>query len=167
MNHILNIFSHVIKKDKKVILLIVGTAREELLREFKQMAQQLGLKNNIIFTGWVDTNDIPQYIAAADVGIHTAIYDHELNPFKVLEYMAAGKPIIGSYYGLRELLKNSQGGILIHPQQYKESAEKIITLLNNKKLMQEMGKNARDYVVEHHDWQKNIKQLHRILATLI
>jgi len=167
MDHILNIFSKVIKNNQNVKLLIVGTAKKELLRHYKQLASDLGLNKNLIFTGWINSENMPKYIASADVGIHTAIYYHDLNPFKVLEYMASGKPVIGSIYGLRELLEKSKGGILIDPLKYEESAEKITELLNARSKMKDMGNNARSYVVEHHDWQKNMKRLHDILETMV
>jgi glycosyltransferase involved in cell wall biosynthesis len=167
MQHILNIFSNVTKINKDVKLLVVGTAKKELLEYYEQLVDDLGLKDNIIFVGWVDNEKIPDYIAACDVGIHTAIYPHDLNPFKVLEYMAAGKPVIGSIYGLQELIGNSNGGNLVNPLKYEESAEKIIELFNDKKRMNEMGKNARSYVMEHHDWRKNMKKLHDILNAML
>lgn len=167
MDHILNIFSKVIKKNQNVKLLIVGTGKKELLRHYKQLACDLGLNKNLIFAGWINNEDMPKYIAAADVGIHTAIYHHDLNPFKVLEYMASGKPVIGSIYGLRELLEKSKGGVLIDPLKYEESAEKIIELLSDQSKMKDMGNNARSYIVEHHDWRKNMKRLHDILETMV
>lgn len=167
MNHILNIFSKMIKKNQNVKLLVVGTGKKELLRDYKHLASDLGLEKHLICTGWVDNKDIPKYIAAADVGIHTMIYPLDMDPFKTLEYMASGKPVIGSIYGLRELIGKSNGGILIDPLQYEESTEKIIELFNDRNKMKDMGNNARSYVVEHHDWRKNMKRLHDILETIV
>lgn len=166
MNHIINIFSKVIQ-EKDAKLLIVGTGKKELLQQYKQLASDLGLEKNLIWTGWVNSEDMPNFIAAADLGIHTMIYPIDMDPFKVLEYMASGKPVIGSIYGLRDLLERSKGGLIIDPLKYEESADRIIELLNNEDTMKQMGKNAREHIIENHDWQKNMKKLHDILNAML
>lgn len=167
IEHMFNIFSCIRKKRDDVKLMIVGTDERQLSPDIRELIARLKIKDRLIFTGWVDNKDIPMYIASADAGIHTGVHHYELNPFKVLEYMACAKPVIGTAHGLKELITNSNGGIIIEPLDYEGSAEKILNLIESNERVMELGKNARNYVVEHHDWKKNTEILNQILIEVV
>lgn len=85
--------------DDRCKLIFVGSG--ELMEQCKTLSIELGLSNRILFLG--NRNDVPSLIKMADIGILSTYF--EGLPISVLEFMAAGKPVIGSDVdGLRELI---------------------------------------------------------------
>jgi len=80
-----------------VKLMIVG--KGELWNRLHEIAIEEGNAGRVILVGWRDYNEIPDLISASDIcilpsrkiGIMESIV-----PIKILEYMAAGKPVIVS-----------------------------------------------------------------------
>lgn len=83
----------------KYKLLFVGSG--ELMEQCRSLTFELNLNDRIMFLG--NRNDVPSLIKMVDIGILSTNF--EGLPISVLEFMAAGKPIIGSDVdGLRELV---------------------------------------------------------------
>ncbi|MFA5771207.1 MAG: glycosyltransferase family 4 protein [Thermoplasmata archaeon] len=167
VEHTFGIFARVLMEKKNVKLFFVGDKKEELDTKLRMMIDELSLTENIIFTGWMDNKDVSDCIMAADAGIHTGMHGYELNPFKVLEYMAAGKPVIGSKFGLEELIAKSEGGIIINPLNYEESAKQIRELVNDKDKMKKLGENGRIYIHQNHDWMKVTRDLEKVFDVVV
>ncbi|MDD5503054.1 MAG: glycosyltransferase, partial [Candidatus Thermoplasmatota archaeon] len=106
-------------------------------------------------------------IAAADAGIHLGIHDYELNPFKVLEYMACGRPVIGTKRGLSEIIGASGGGIAVDPLEHERSADAVCDFLGDEERIAAAVKNARKYVSEKHSWDKSASLLRSVLKGVI
>lgn len=72
-------------------LLIVGDgdARKGLERQ----AAKLGVERSIIFTGVVQREDVPAHLAAFDIALQPAVTAYA-SPLKLVEYMAAARPIV-------------------------------------------------------------------------
>lgn len=151
-------------KDKGVAVLIVG---DGLLRpQMEKMAEDLGVKDSIIFTGRVAHNEVPDYVAAFDVGImpDSNIYG---SPMKILEYMASAKPVVAPRLKpIEVLMDNGVEGILIEPKSIDEMADALIKILNNPDLGRKMGKAGRDKVAEKHCWVENVKRFFRFFENL-
>jgi glycosyltransferase involved in cell wall biosynthesis len=93
--------------------------------------------------------DLPNYLAMASVAV---ISRPEMpgHPIKLLNYMAASKPIVcsaGAAKGVRHL----HDAFLTRDHDYHHLAEGIITLLGDRKLAERLGKNARETVVRDFD----------------
>lgn len=153
----------VVKKEIPGIkLLMVGDGEDRTRLE--KLAQSLGIKESIIFTGQVPRSKVPEYIAAADVGVSPIpplpIYQVS-SPTKLIEYMGMGKPVIGNDIpDQKEVINNSSGGICVRYDE-EEFAEAIIELLNNPKKAEEMGKAGREWVVRNRSYEilaRNVEQ---------
>ena len=84
-----------------------------------------------------------------------------------LESMACGVPVIAlNVAGYRETIKNKETGFLIDFNA-KEIAEKIIYLLENPVIREEIGKNGRKWIEENWTWKKQIKNLEIILRGVV
>jgi teichuronic acid biosynthesis glycosyltransferase TuaH len=63
------------------------------------MMAMLAKRTNVVFTGPVTYTTIPDYMRAFDVGMvphHMTPFTESLNPIKLWEYLAAGKPIVST-----------------------------------------------------------------------
>ena len=80
-----------------------------------------------------------------------------------LESMACGVPVIATKIsGHRETVKDNKTGFLVEFEP-EEIAEKITTIIHNKKLAKEMGNNARGHIEKLWSWDKHIKNLELVL----
>ncbi|HEP1844228.1 TPA: glycosyltransferase family 4 protein [Streptococcus suis] len=65
-------------------------------------------------------------------------------PTVVLEAMACGKPIVGYRHGgVCEMVQEGENGLLANPKNTKDLSEKISSLLSDKSMLEEFGKNSK------------------------
>ncbi len=73
--------------------------------------------------------------------------------------MAMEKPLITTWIGaIPEIVHDGENGILIPPKDPKEIADKVISLLQDKRLGIEIGKKARRHVERFFDWKTIVRQ---------
>lgn len=138
-NHELFILAanEIFKKNQKVMFVLIGdgVTREKI----EKMVSDLGITNNVIFTG--ARRDVPDILSIIDVGVLSSHW--EGLPLAVLEYMAASKPVVSTdVSGLSEVIENGVNGFLVPAGNFQALAEKINLILENKALASEMGKNG-------------------------
>ena len=75
-------------------------------------------------------------------------------PTKAYEYMSCGIPFIGTGKGeIENLARVSKGGIMAE-NNVNSIYEKMVYLLENEKIIEEMGKHGREFVERHFDRMK-------------
>ena len=123
--------------------LVVGPKlqdREAYFESLKALCDELSLNENVIFTG--GRQDIPEIIAALDILVLSSL--SEACPMVVLEAMATGKPVVATRVGgVPEEIVDGKTGILVPSQNSKAIADAVLTLLANRKKMEEMGIEGR------------------------
>ena len=76
---------------------LLGTGPDE--GRLRRLVADLGLEACVEFYGWQDYATLPSHLAKADIGVAT-YRDYEFvrlsRPLKIIEYMAAGLPVIGT-----------------------------------------------------------------------
>jgi glycosyltransferase involved in cell wall biosynthesis len=112
-------------------LLIAGRGSAE--QELRQLALSLGVNDCVHFKGFVPYSDLPSLLAQADIGVATSrsvSFRHFASPLKIVEYMAAGLPVICSGGGEAEMMiSESRAGMNIpfEPQAFAESIYSLLT----------------------------------------
>ncbi|MGD0612083.1 MAG: glycosyltransferase family 4 protein [Anaerolineales bacterium] len=110
-------------------LLIAGRGRAE--QELHQLALSLGVNDCVCFEGFVPYPDLPNLLAQADIGVATSrqnIFRQYASPLKIVEYMAAGLPVICSGGGEAEqMIEESRAGTNI-PFELEAFAEAVQSL---------------------------------------
>ena len=155
---LLNCASEVIDKINDVEFLLLGDGPEIIkLREF---VKKNNLSKNIIFKGWVKREEIPEFLAKSSIGIgplRTTDVTKGALPIKVLEYMASSLPILAIKGTLPEdILKDGDNGYVIENSE--ELAQKIIHILKNNDLRDQMGKNSNE-MVQKFDWKNVVESI--------
>ena len=96
-------------------LVLVGGGEQEA--ELRRMAIELQIKENVIFAGFVPFKEIGDYLAAADVVINPMVKEQVSDvalPNKVIQYLAAGKPVVTtSLRGLEATFSDFSGLIWV------------------------------------------------------
>ena len=149
----------VLHKNSGITFMIVGEGFME--GNLKNLALRLGISDKVIFTGAVAHNEIPCYIAAADVCV-AAFRDTKVtrskSPLKIAEYMSCGRAIVASNVGeVRRMLGGV--GILAEPDNATSLAEGILRLLDSKELRAQLGKFARARAEEKYNWPRTAANL--------
>jgi glycosyltransferase involved in cell wall biosynthesis len=117
------------------------------------------IKDSILFLGPI--KDVPQIMAASDVIVFPATVGHFARPVIEAGFMA--KPVIVSQVNpLDELVINGKTGFLVEIKRQDLWVEKLHTLLTNKRLNLEMGKNAFDFCSKNFEIKNQIKQIEEI-----
>ena len=155
---LLNCVSEVIDEINDVEFLLLGDGPEMI--KLQEFVKENNLSKNIIFKGWVKREEIPQFLAKSSIGIgplrSTDVTKGAL-PIKVLEYMASSLPILAIKGTLPdEILKDEINGYVI--ENSKELAQKIIHILKNDDLRNQMGKNSNQ-MVQKFDWKNVVESI--------
>jgi len=116
----------VIEEIPKVKYLLVGEG-DDIPRLLK-LASNLGLQDNVIFTGFIQHNELCLYYNLCDVFVMPS--KQEGFGIVFLEALACGKPVIaGNQDGSREALLDGRLGLLVDPEDIDEISEAIIKIL--------------------------------------
>ena len=87
----------VAESNPKVRLLLVGGGEKD--SELRKLVEDLGLQKHVKFTGFIDYQILPAYLQVANVAINPMIpqlVSRTAFPHKVLQYMAAGVPVVST-----------------------------------------------------------------------
>jgi len=148
---LLDSISKVVLKIPNIKVVLLGDGPE--MEKLKEISQKRNLRKNIKFKGWIDRNNIPNYLAGSSIGIGplmlTEVTKNAL-PIKVLEYMASSLPIIARTGTLsNDILKEGKNGFFINDSE--DLAAKLELLASEEKLLTKMGKESFN-MVQKFDW---------------
>jgi len=84
----------------------------------------------------------------------------------LLEYMAAGKPVVATAVGGNvEVIRDRENGLLVPVGDAAALAKAVLELVRDRDLAQRLGAAARRTVEERFDVVKQIEELQRVLET--
>lgn len=135
-------------------------ASRKLKEKIMNAVNTSNLNNNVIFVGRVPYEKVPLHMNVSDVGIVAQTQLRSgFTPLKLFEYMACGKPVVASdIEGVREIVKESGGGILVGAENGEKLAQAIVRLLKNEDYMKEMGENGLRCVTEKYSWENTARK---------
>lgn len=117
-------------------LVLVGVG--PMLKEYQQLAQDLGLAQRVHFLG--RRADVPQLMKAADIYVQSSRW--EGFGIAALEAMASGLPVVATRVpGLAELVKDA--GLLFEPGDQRQLAGHLTTLLSSEELRTRLAEAGR------------------------
>ena len=144
-------------------LLLVGSAEEDVYEQsLRDLVADLGIEDHVTFTGWVDFEQVPGYMAASDVCFvlhrenpHTAT----TVPHKLFQYMALSKPVVVTDVGpLGRIVREYDAGRVIDDGAVDEMATAVAELADDA-LRARLGANGRRAVEETYNWQADADTL--------
>ncbi len=151
----------VVKRFKNAKFVISGKGQSDEMRKLIAHAERLGVKENIIFTGYYPDKKLPKLYQAADVFAFSTFYEH--HPFAVLEALATGLPVVTTWVGgIPETIKSGKNGFLVEPFNKQQLSDRIIYLLEHPAEAAEMGSLARKTIVDEYDWSIVVKQVLKV-----
>jgi glycosyltransferase involved in cell wall biosynthesis len=134
----------VVKDFPDTVLVIIGSGSEK--EKLQSIACELGAGEHVLFGGAVPHEEIPQYLAAADVFLSLYDWSNVGNP--LLEAMMAGKCVVTLNNGdTRRFIKNKENGILLEYDEIAKLPTVVKGLLADEGQRQDLGEQARMFAV--------------------
>ncbi|MDX6479909.1 MAG: ATP-binding cassette, subfamily bacterial [Gaiellaceae bacterium] len=94
----------------------------------------------------------------AGVAPYLPLDDFYFSPLKVLEYMAVGLcPVASDLGDVPELLGDGERGVLVPAGDAEELANAFVALARDRERAAELGRRAREHVLDTHTWEGNAR----------
>lgn len=111
-----------------------------LLASLRTLAIQLGIERDVYFIGRCD--NVANLLFASDVGVLSSKAEGFANA--ILEYMAAGLPVVATDVGgAREAIVEGETGFIVPSGDDEKMAEQVIRLLNEPARARAMGERGK------------------------
>jgi glycosyltransferase involved in cell wall biosynthesis len=126
-------------------------------------AQEMELGDRVIFPGWIEQDQVPLYVAAADA-VANPYRDTLINRAKcagkVVMAMAMGQAVVTSRLGQNlDYIEHGVSGLLTEPGNAEELAQALITVLSDQVLAAELGRNAARRIWAKFDWDARVGEI--------
>ena len=136
-DHLINTFRNISSKFPEWKLVISGEGPEK--SRLEGLVNELGLNKQVIFAGF----SIDPLLSAASYDIAISVSKIEGFPNTIVEYFAAGKPVISTDVGgVREIIKDHFNGILIPFADTDALQRSLEELITHPKLREELASEA-------------------------
>ena len=130
----LKVARHVLKEIPDAHFIFAGDG--ELRGRIERQAAFFKEKENFHFPGWVQ--DMASFYQTVNVLVLTSLW--EGLPLSLIEAFACQKPVVATdICGNKEIVHDGVNGFLVKPNDYRAFAQRIISLIKDKKKAQEMG----------------------------
>jgi len=137
-----------------VKLVIVGTGN--YLKYYQSLVSFEGIREKVIFAGYVDENELPKFYCGSDVVVLPSYNRAEGFGMVLIEAQACGKPVIGTTVGgIPYSVRDGETGLLVPPKDPESLAQAIQQILSDENLAREMGRAGYKRVSRDFTWEKS------------
>ncbi|HTC24270.1 MAG TPA: glycosyltransferase family 4 protein [Gemmatimonadales bacterium] len=144
-------FRTVVNTRNDARLLVVGSSS---LEQYDRLALELCVRDQIQ-TVPADFRALPAQLAGADVALNPRTACSGV-PQKLLNYMAAAKPIV-SFAGSGGLLEHGRTGWLVPDGDTEAFGGAVLHMLDEPELAHRLGAAARRHVADHYSWDRSAR----------
>ncbi len=158
---VLNAFKEVLKNEKETFLIICGYGSISEKTRVVDCAKELKINNNVIFLDFVD--EINSLFAISDL-LLIGSQEYESFGLTAAEAMLNRVPVVSTNTGgLKEVIKNGEGGFVFDKDDYIGFSDKIVELLNNKNLRMDQGFKGANRVKNMFSASKMAESYYKII----
>jgi glycosyltransferase involved in cell wall biosynthesis len=137
------------------LMLLAGGSQGPVIR---QILSSGGILDRVTFAGQIGQKDLPRYYHMADLYISPSHVDG--SSVSLMEALACGLPcLVSDIPANEEWVFEGQNGWLFPDGNADVLAAKILSAIENRKLLPEIGVNARHTAEEKANWPENVKKL--------
>jgi D-inositol-3-phosphate glycosyltransferase len=157
----------------KARLIVVGGNTEQIdtgntpeVGRLRALAVELGLEEQVIFTGQKPRSELRYYYSSADVFVTTPWYE----PFGItpVEAMACGLPVIGAAVGgIKNTVVDGKTGYLVPPNDPKALAQRLALFHDQPRQARRLGKAGMQRAYQYYTWRSVAVQVAAIYEAVI
>lgn len=161
VRELIQAFKSVSKSYSNIKLVIAGSSffKDSKPTPFiKELIEQVkDIQDKVIFTGYIDHDEIGKFFTIIDVSVHPSIVN-EACPLSVIEAQVLGKPCICSDSGGMPELINKKNAVIVRRNNLElELEQAMLNLIQNQKMIERMGqesfKNSDKYSFQNYTKQ--------------
>jgi glycosyltransferase involved in cell wall biosynthesis len=136
----------------------------ELRNQLIALAAELGLSDCAFFLD--DCSDVAELLSVSDICVLSS--RAEGMPNAILEYMAAGRPVVATNVGgAGELIRHGDSGFLVDAGDHRDLAARILQLLADPRRAREMGSLARKTAAEEFSVAAQLRRTEQLYDRLL
>ena len=129
------------------------------------LTAQLGLESNISFAGFRD--DVPEILSQSNLMVLPSLFGEGL-PMVILEAMTMGVAVIASRVeGVPEIIIDGKDGFLVEPGDSEQLSDKIIELIKDPVLLQDVGQRAREKILNEMNGRRHARQIEQVYREVL
>jgi glycosyltransferase involved in cell wall biosynthesis len=125
-----------------------------------------GFQGSVSLLGKLEQVDVADILSVADVLVAPYPFLHSDivgTPLKLLEYMAAGRPVVASTAPIHEIVRDGVTGLRIAPADPRALADGIGRVLASPPLAESLGAHARE-AARDYSWTAVVERLCKLFA---
>ncbi len=140
---VLNAIADLRKEEPDLRLLVAGKGPAS--DHYQRLAESLGIKDRVVFTGFLPDDDLPKAYASCDMLAIASTF--ETQGLVVLEAMASGTPVAGiRSRAIPEFVKEGKNGCLFDEEFCTDAIRRCLSKANSMKM--EAVATARDFSID-------------------
>jgi len=151
------IYPAVIEKHPNSMFFVIGQNYESLLSYRKK---------NVIFTGYVPPNELPNYLSASDI-VLVPLDSGSGTRLKTIEAASCSRPIVSTKKGAegQDFVNGTE--IMLTQSVDEVFIDKVLKLMDDEKLRKRIGRNARKKIEEQYSWKQAVRQFERVYCKVL
>jgi glycosyltransferase involved in cell wall biosynthesis len=171
VERVIEVLRRVIEHVPEARLLVVGKGFFGEEQRLLQLAESIGLKDRIEYTGWVEPTALLALFARADVAIQPfddTLINRTKCSVKLTDLLAAGVPVVADAVGQNtEYIRHNETGLLVPGGDVPAMSEAVIKLLRDPDQRRRLSVNAANDVRARFDWNRLVESVERIYRGVV
>lgn len=136
----------------------------DLMTKMKRLAADLQIYKNVFFLGRCER--VPELLSVSDICVLSSTNEGFSN--SILEYMAAGKPVVATDAGgACEVIVKDETGFIVGVGDDKKIASHLIALLRDEEKASAMGAKGRERVIKEFSCEAQLKRTESLYEKLL
>lgn len=171
VTELIHAFSLVSQRFNDIKLLLVGDASETEMLSLRKLVKELNIESQVIFTGKVSRDLIPNYLVHAKVltlARPNSKQSYYGFPTKLGEYLSTGKPVLVTNVGeISNYLCDGENAYIANPDDINDFANKLLKILNNYEDALKVGEAGKDVVKTIFNYKVQSEKLYNFLRSIV
>jgi L-malate glycosyltransferase len=164
VHYFIEALPEIVSEEPTTRVVLIGSGPLE--QQLRALIADMKLNKVVTFVGRVPSDEMPEYLNAADVYVSTSLSDGTSS--SLLEAMACALPVVVTEIPAnKEWVINGRNGLFVSPKSPADVSRQVLTLLRASSLRHEMGKNNLAVARSKADWNKNVDKLEEMYRLLV
>jgi len=164
VHYFIEALPEIVSEEPTTRVVLIGSG--PLDQQLRALVAEMKLNKVVTFVGRVPSDEMPEYLNAADVYVSTSLSDGTSS--SLLEAMACALPVVVTEIPAnKEWVINGCNGLFVSPKSPADVSRQVLTLLRASSLRHEMGKNNLAVARSKADWNKNVDKLEEMYRLLV
>jgi len=164
-------FGLVAQYDKNMELHIIGDGPYR--NRVESIVTKIGVKDQVVFHGFVAVEKYLSLMGSMDICLAPSVTASDGDteggaPVSVIEAQVAGIPVVGTYHcDIPGIVRHSHTGLLCAERDSESLAHHLKSLVENKRLRQQLGNAAKKHATAQHDIRLQGRKLYEIYRMVV